>query len=85
VLALIGVSTYWGKRGLDGCLPKAVATAVQLDQGSVWIAIPVLLLHAAVAVAVANRVLTVQSRRGRNRNAKWSVSQLTSSLPRSSL
>ena len=24
-LALVGISTYWGKRGLDACLPETVA------------------------------------------------------------
>jgi hypothetical protein len=27
-LALIGVSTYWGKRGLDACLPLEIASDV---------------------------------------------------------
>ena len=70
VLALIGVSTYWGKRGLDGCLPEEVTRAMQLGRGSIWMALPVLLLHAALGVALSIGVLRVQSRRGRNRAVK---------------
>jgi ABC-type multidrug transport system ATPase subunit/pSer/pThr/pTyr-binding forkhead associated (FHA) protein len=68
VLALGGVSTYWGKRGLDAGLPEEVARAVPggLEQHSTGIALLVLLAHAAAGMAVALAVLHWQShRRGR--------------------
>ena len=34
VLALVGVSTYWGKRGLDACLPEEVWRNSEDDTGS---------------------------------------------------
>ena len=64
-LALLGITTYWGKRGLDACLPEDVAKGVFLEQHSLWQALLVLLLHAAIAVAVALLVLHLQGRRKR--------------------
>jgi hypothetical protein len=66
-LAMIGVSTYWGKRGLDACLPPEIAEAVPggLEQHSTSIALLVLLLHAAASVLTALIVLHVRNRRGR--------------------
>lgn len=72
-LAFVGVSTYWGKRGLDACLPENVARAVPpagLEQHSTTVAILVLLVHAAVGVAVALAVLHWHSRRGPSTAAK---------------
>jgi energy-coupling factor transporter ATP-binding protein EcfA2 len=67
VLAMVGVSTFWGKRGLDASLPKSVAEmAPNLQQHSTPVAILVLLAHAAAAaVAVALVVLHWQDRRRR--------------------
>jgi ABC-type multidrug transport system ATPase subunit/pSer/pThr/pTyr-binding forkhead associated (FHA) protein len=64
-LALAGVSTYWGKRGLDAGLPESVARAVPggLEQHSTGVAVLVLLAHAAAGVAVALAVLHWQNRR----------------------
>lgn len=69
LLALIGISTYWGKRGLDACLPEAVAKAAppagvdQISHPSV--AVLVLLAHAVVGIVVAMAVLHWQNRRRR--------------------
>jgi ABC-type multidrug transport system ATPase subunit/pSer/pThr/pTyr-binding forkhead associated (FHA) protein len=65
-LALIAVSTYWGKRGLDACLPAEVAQAVPggLEQHSTAIALLVLVLHTAASVLTALIVLHTRSRRG---------------------
>jgi ABC-type multidrug transport system ATPase subunit/pSer/pThr/pTyr-binding forkhead associated (FHA) protein len=65
-LAMLGISTYWGKRGLDACLPEDVARALLpsgLEQHSTTGAVGVLLVHAAVGIAVALAVLYAQSRR----------------------
>jgi ABC-type multidrug transport system ATPase subunit/pSer/pThr/pTyr-binding forkhead associated (FHA) protein len=65
-LALIAVSTYWGKRGLDACLPEDLAEMVPggLEQHSTVIALLVLLLHTAVSMVVALLVLHLRNRRG---------------------
>ena len=66
LLALVGVSTYWGKRGLDACLPEEVAQAAlpkALEQDSTSVAVLVLLAHAAAGVALAVAVLYWQSQR----------------------
>jgi hypothetical protein len=59
-LALVGVSTYWGKRGLDGCLPESIPVP---ERHAVYPAVLVLLLHATLAVALTVTVLHLQSRR----------------------
>jgi ABC-type multidrug transport system ATPase subunit len=65
-LALVGISTYWGKRGLDACLPENVARMVPgLEQHSTDVAVMVLLVHSVVGIAVALAALHWQSRRGR--------------------
>jgi ABC-type multidrug transport system ATPase subunit/pSer/pThr/pTyr-binding forkhead associated (FHA) protein len=72
-LALLGISTYWGKRGLDACLPADVARAVLpsgLEQHSATGALFVLLVHAAAGIAVALAVLYAQSRRSRGAVAR---------------
>jgi ABC transport system ATP-binding/permease protein len=66
-MALLGVSTYWGKRGLDGCLPKDVAQAFPpsgLKQESTGLAVLVLMVHAIIGIAIA---LTVLHRQGGRR------------------
>ena len=66
VLALAGVSTYWGKRGLDACLPEKVAQSVLpsgLEQHSAGAAVLVLLAHAVACIVVSLTVLHRQSRR----------------------
>ncbi len=68
VLALVGVSTYWGKRGMDACLPKEVwdnfmKMTPGLEQHSTGGALLVLLTHAAVFVAAALAMLYWQNRR----------------------
>ena len=63
VLALIGVSTYWGKRGLDGCLPEDMG----LERDSTGVALLVLLVHATVGITLSIRMLRLQSRRERDR------------------
>jgi ABC transport system ATP-binding/permease protein len=68
VLALLGVSTYWGKRALDGCLPATVADyAVPggLEQHSPAVALLVLLLHAVACVGAALAALHWQNLRRR--------------------
>ena len=65
-LALLGISTYWGKRGLDGCLPDDVARSVPpsgLEQHSTAVAVLVLMLHAVIGIVVALSVLHWQNRR----------------------
>lgn len=65
-MAVAAISTYWGKRGLDGCLPKDVASALLpsgLEQHSTHDAMLVLLAHAAAGIAVALTILHWQSRR----------------------
>jgi ABC-type multidrug transport system ATPase subunit len=69
-LALLGVSTYWGKRGLDACLPADVARAAPgLEQHSTGGTLLVLLAHAAAGMVVALAVLYWQNRRRRGRAA----------------
>ena len=71
-LALVGISTYWGKRGLDACLPEEVAKAVlpsALERHSRGVAVLVLLGHAFACIAVALIVLHWRSRRGRGLTA----------------
>ena len=65
-LALVGVSTYWGKRGLDACLPEKVAKAMPpagLEQHAMSVAVLVLLAHAAAGIVVALAMLHWRSRR----------------------
>ena len=65
-LALAGISTYWGKRGLDACLPENVARAIPgLEQHSAALAVLVILGHAAVCVVAALGVLHWRSRQRR--------------------
>ena len=68
-LAILGVSTYWGKRGMDACLPENVANAVLpppgLEQHSTGVAVAVLFAHALAAVMIALVLLNWQNRRGR--------------------
>ena len=65
LLALIGISTFWGKRGLDATLPADTVTGpVGLDQQhSTSVAFLVLLAHAAVGIGVALTALRWQNRR----------------------
>ncbi len=66
VLALLGISTYWGKRGLDAGLPEKVARAVLpsgLEQHSTGVALLVLLAHAVACIVVSLAVLHWQNRR----------------------
>lgn len=66
VLALAGISTYWGKRGLDAALPSDVAAVPPgVEQHSTTSAVLVLLLHAAVCIIAALVVLLWQNRRRR--------------------
>jgi len=71
VLAKAGITTYWGNRGLDDCLPDTLAKAMKpdaLDQngsGGVAMAMGVLLLHAVVGIVAALVLLYWQGRRGR--------------------
>jgi hypothetical protein len=66
-LALLGVSTYWGKRGLDACLPESVANALPggLEEHSTVIALLVLLFHAVVCITAALAALHWQTIRRR--------------------
>jgi ABC-type multidrug transport system ATPase subunit len=61
------ITTYWGKRGLDGCLPEGVAKMVPfgLEQHSTGAALAVILVHAGLGVLVALVVLHWQGRRRR--------------------
>jgi ABC-type multidrug transport system ATPase subunit len=52
-LALGTIATYWGKRGMDACLPESMAQSISLEQHSVGAAVAVLLGHAVAGVAVA--------------------------------
>jgi hypothetical protein len=66
LLAFVGVSTYWGKRGLDGCLPEDVARSLLpsgLEQHSISVAVMVLMLHTIIGIAIALTVLHWQNRR----------------------
>jgi ABC transport system ATP-binding/permease protein len=65
-LALVGVSTYWGKRGLDAALPDSVVRAAApagIEQHSTSVAVLVLLAHAAAGIMLALAVLHSQKRR----------------------
>jgi ABC-type multidrug transport system ATPase subunit len=65
-LALVGISTCWGKRGLDGCLPEKVAQlSPGLEQHSPAVALCVLLLHTAFFVGAALAMLRWHNRRRR--------------------
>ncbi len=67
-LARLAISTYWGRRGLDGALPDSVAEAAPgLEAASLGLAVLVLMVHAAVCIGVALAALYVQSRRARGR------------------
>jgi hypothetical protein len=65
-LARIGVTTYWGKRGLDSTLPDdlaGVAQVAELAEGpAAWVAVTFLLLHAAIFVVATQVVLVAQGR-----------------------
>lgn len=66
VLALSFITTYWGKRGLDACLPEKVAQALfpePLVQHSSFEALLVLLAHAMVGVVVTLVILYLQGQR----------------------
>ncbi len=63
VLAVAGITTYWGKRGLDACLPEDVARLAGLEQHSAAGAVAVLLAHAIVAAAAALVLLYWRNRR----------------------
>ena len=65
VLALSFVSTYWGKRALDACMPEKVANTVHVDQHSLVVALLVLLGHALFCLISALVVLHWQNRRRR--------------------
>ena len=62
-LAQAGVSTFWGKRGLDAGLPASVAQISGVDQHSAVVSVLVLLTHAAAGIAVGLAVLHWQNRR----------------------
>ena len=65
-LALVGISTYWGKRGLDASLPDDVAGWLpSLERHSTSAAVLVLGLHAVVCIVAALLVLLWQNRRRR--------------------
>lgn len=74
MLALGVVSTYWGKRGLDGTLPEKVVDAIPggMDQHSTVVAVLVLLAHALACVLGALVVLQWQSKGMRTLNALMS-------------
>lgn len=65
-LARAGVTTYWGKRGLDATLPDdlaAIARAAELAEGAVpWSAALFLVLHTLLFVVAAQVVLAAQGR-----------------------
>jgi ABC transport system ATP-binding/permease protein len=62
-LALLAISTYWGNRGLDACLEPKVARDAGLESHSIWDAVMVLLVHAAVCVAASLIVLHRENQR----------------------
>jgi ABC transport system ATP-binding/permease protein len=66
-LAMAAVSTYWGKRGLDSCLPEEVAAHLRglqdLESDSFRTAIAVLAIHAFACVAISVAALVFQGRR----------------------
>jgi hypothetical protein len=64
-VAMAAVTTYWGKRGLDGCLPEKVAQAMQLGAPSSVAALAVVLAHAALGTIAALAILSWQGRRRR--------------------
>jgi hypothetical protein len=66
VLAKVGITTYWGKRALDGLLPSDtfdLARAGELAEPEVfWAAVAITLAHAIVFVTAAVVVMTLQGR-----------------------
>lgn len=62
-LALVGISTYWGKRGMDACLPDNVIKTMGLEEHSMGGALLMLMVHAGVCVIAALVMLYWQNRR----------------------
>ncbi len=62
-LAMGTITTFWGKRALDACLPEEMARAVGLEQHALAGAGAVILVHAAVALVAALVLLRLQNRR----------------------
>jgi hypothetical protein len=65
-IALVAVTTYWGKRGLDALLPEDVARAAGIGRQSALMAFAVLLLHTLVFMVAAWVLLRIQERRQTN-------------------
>jgi hypothetical protein len=64
-LAQAFITAYWGNRGLDALLPKDVAAAARLEQGSYASSMFVVLAHAGAFMVIGLGVLLWQGRRGR--------------------
>lgn len=66
VLAQLGITTYWGKRGLDGLLPKDLADTartLELAEAELYAgAVAVILLHMLAYMTAAAVVMTLQGR-----------------------
>ncbi len=65
-LARLGVTTYWGKRGLDSTLPDDMATIARTaelaEESAPWTAVLFMALHAMLFVTAAQVVLAAQGR-----------------------
>jgi ABC-type multidrug transport system ATPase subunit/pSer/pThr/pTyr-binding forkhead associated (FHA) protein/ABC-type multidrug transport system permease subunit len=66
VLARVGITTYWGKRALDGLLPhdaSDLALQLGLAEGEAfWVALAVIVIHGLLFVGAALVVMTLQGR-----------------------
>jgi ABC-type multidrug transport system ATPase subunit len=64
-LAQTFITAYWGNRGLDALLTADQASAVEMEQGTLFGALLVVLSHASVFILAALGVLFWQGRRAR--------------------
>lgn len=64
-MAMLMITVYWGKSGLDGSLPKSVTQSIGLQQTSLIGALIVILAHAIVGIVIALIILHLQGKRER--------------------
>ena len=62
-LGQVLITVYWGKRGLDSCLPERITGPLQLEHLPHWQPLAMILAHAVVAMVGALVLLHLQHRR----------------------
>jgi ABC transport system ATP-binding/permease protein len=81
LLAAVGVTTYWGKQGLDALLPEAIGDAARAskiaEDGSFALALAVLAAHTLAFMAATLVVMTL-----RGRSAAMKLHQLRKAITR---